>query len=129
MLSKLSEIILKNSSLTLPSLRWFKLKFGHLPDEIFGDRGLFCRWIAKCINKLFVKVSIQRRGKTKTIVPSRVHRREIRKRLPIEARISLAKRKFGWDRCRAKNPDHEENWICLQAAAMNVHLAFGCRPP
>jgi len=53
----------------------------------------------------------------------------IRRRLPIEAMISLGKRKFGWGRCRARIVDHEASWIGLGAACMNVHRTFIVKPP
>lgn len=118
-----------DSNLVLPSLRWFKTKFGHFPTEIFGDRGFFSRRTVQWLEKLSIRAFLQQRGKSKFTESSWIYHRTIRQRLPIEARISLAKRKFGWDRCRAKIPDHEESWIRLQAAAMNVHLAFSARSP
>jgi len=70
---------------------------------------------------------LQPRGKIRDTSP--VHRRRIRQRLPIEALITLGKRKFGWGKCRARNPDHELVWIGLGAAALNAHRAFLAEPP
>jgi hypothetical protein len=118
-----------DSNLVLPSLRWFKTKFGHLPDKIFGDRGFYSRWRARFLKDISIHPNLQQRGKVIESSSTKQRRWIFRHRLPIECRISSGKRKFGWDRCRAKNPDHEESWIRLQAAAMNVHLVFSCRSP
>ena len=110
-----------------PALRWFYERFGRLPREILGDRGFFARWRVKALKAMGVVPGLQQRGKA--IEKSAAHRRQIRQRLPIEARISLGKRKFGWSRCRARIDEHETSWIGLGAAALNAHLAFVAQPP
>ncbi|MFH1824212.1 MAG: transposase [Candidatus Firestonebacteria bacterium] len=116
-----------DSGLILNVLRWFKNKFGCLPEGIFGDRGFFSSSIKKLLEKLSIGDFIQPKGKI--VKDKKWYRGAIRGRLPVECRISLGKRKFGWDKCRARNNEHEENWIRLQAAAMNVHLRYICGPP
>ncbi|MBI4178855.1 transposase [bacterium] len=110
-----------------PALRWFYERFGRLPREILGDRGFFARWRVKALKAMGVVPGLQQRGKV--IEKSAAHRRQIRQRLPIEARISLGKRKFGWGRCRARIDEHETSWIGLGAAALNAHIAFVAQPP
>lgn len=114
-------------SMITPALRWFKARFGRLPDEVQGDRGFFARWKARVLKAMGITPGLQQRGKA--IEKSAAHRRMIRQRLVIEARISLGKRKFGWNRCRARIAEHETSWIGLGAAAMNAHLAFAAQPP
>ena len=70
---------------------------------------------------------LQQRGRVQSV--SSQQKRMTRQRLAIEAMISLGKRKFGWDRCRAKNEAHEHSRISLGAAAMNAHRAFLAQPP
>lgn len=118
-----------DSGLILDVLRWFKNKFGYLPKEFFGDRGFFSRSKSELLEKLSICDFIQPKGKVANAKDKKWYRKSNRVRLPIECRISLGKRKFGWDRCRARNNEHEENWIRLQAAAMNVHLRYLCGPP
>lgn len=116
-----------DATLITPALRWFKEKFGRLPDEVQGDRGFYARWRMRVLRAMGITPGLQQRGKA--IDKSAAWRRMIRQRLVIEARISLGKRKFGWNRCRARVAEHETSWIGLGAAAMNAHLAFAARPP
>lgn len=115
-----------DATLVTPALRWFKTTFGRLPTEVLGDRGFYARWRARRLEAMGITSGLQPRGKART--PARAHRRMIRQRLPIEAMISLAKRKFGWGKCRVRNPDHEFSWIGLGAAALNAHRAFRAPP-
>ncbi|MBI4669910.1 MAG: hypothetical protein HY747_12170 [Elusimicrobia bacterium] len=110
--------------LVTSALRWFYTKFGRLPREVLGDRGFFARWRVQALKAMGILPGLQQRGKA--IEKSPTHRRQIRQRLPIEALISLGKRKFGWSRCRARIDEHEASWIGLGAAAMNVHRAYYC---
>ena len=116
-----------DATLITPALRWFKERFGRLPDEVQGDRGFFARWRVRVLKAMGITPGLQQRGKA--IEKSAAWRRMIRQRLVIEARISLGKRKFGWNRCRARVAEHETSWIGLGAAAMNAHRAFAAQPP
>ena len=116
-----------DATLAIPGIRWFKTRFGRLPKECLGDRGFYAQWRVRCLTAIGIRVGFQERGKA--VEKTATSRRMIRQRLCIEAFISLAKRKFGWDRCRARRPDHEISWIGLGAAALNVHRAFIARPP
>lgn len=109
------------------ALRWFKTKFGRLPKEILGDRGFYARWRVRVLAAMGITPGLQQRGKV--VEKSPTHRRMIRQRLPIEALISLGKRKFGWNKCRARIAQHETSWIGLGAAALNAHRAFIMQPP
>lgn len=116
-----------DATMLTPALRWFKERFGRLPDEVQGDRGFYARWRVRALKAMGITPGLQQRGKA--IEKSAANRRMIRQRLVIEARISLGKRKFGWNRCRARVAEHETSWIGLGAAAMNAHLAFAAQPP
>lgn len=116
-----------DATMLTPALRWFKERFGRLPDEVQGDRGFYARWRVRALKAMGITPGLQQRGKA--IEKSAANRRMIRQRLVIEARISLGKRKFGWNRCRARIAEHETSWIGLGAAAMNAHLAFAAQPP
>ncbi len=113
---------LSDATLVVTALRWFKTKFGHFPKELLGDRGFYSRTNVHFLKLLGITLGLQQRGKAIEVLPS--HRRMIRQRLLIEAMVSLGKRKFGWNKCRARNPQHEASWIELGCAAMNVHRAF-----
>lgn len=116
-----------DSTLITPALRWFKARFGRLPREVLGDRGFYARWRVRILKAMDIAPGLQQRGKA--VEKSPTHRRMIRQRLPIEALISLGKRKFGWDKCRARIAYHETSWIGLGAAALNTHRAFRAQSP
>lgn len=106
----------------VPALRWFKTVFKRFPREMLADRGMWKRSWVRLFSAFGMQSGIQAKGRD--AAETSVNRRQIRQRLPIEARISLAKRCFGWNCCRARNDAHEASWIALGAAAMNVHLAY-----
>ncbi len=112
-----------DATMILSSLRWFKSTFGHLPKELFADRGFFSRQWVKWLAFLHIQPGLQPKGKNiDETTPA--YRRMVRKRLPIEAFISLVKRCHGLSRCRARTNHHETSWIRLGVAAGNAHKAF-----
>ena len=115
-----------DTRMVVPALEWFKTKFGKFPWELLADRGMWKRAMAQWMKAAGIGCGIQVKSPNAPDTP--VTRRQIRQRLPVEARISLGKRCFGWGRCLARNDDHEESWIRLGAAAMNVHLAYARSP-
>lgn len=112
-----------DSSLVIPTLRWFKTTFDSLPKELLGDRGLASRHNDQSLKFLSVHSGLQPRGK-QHLDP--IQRKDIRDRIPIEARISLGKRMAGWSRLKSKTPHHDSSWIRLDALALNLRLAFFC---
>jgi hypothetical protein len=112
-----------DATLVVPGLRWFKTTFGRFPKEVLGDRGFYSRLRVRWLTRLAIGAGLHPRGKRRSLA-----RRLIRQRLPVEAFISLAKRKFGWGRCRVRIPEHEASWIHLGAAALNAHRAFRAPP-
>lgn len=116
-----------DATLAIPGIRWFKNVFGRLPQECLGDRGFYAQWRVRALKAIGIHVGFQERGKV--VEKTATSRRMIRQRLCIEAFISLAKRKFGWNRLRARRQDHEISWLGLGAAALNAHRAFIVHPP
>lgn len=116
-----------DATLVTPALRWFKTTFGRLPKKLLGDRGFFSRWRVRFLKNIGIIPGLQARGKN--IHLSAADARMIRQRLPIEAFISLGKRKFGWGKCLARISHHETSWISLGAAALSAHRAFLMEPP
>lgn len=114
-------------TLVTPALRWFKTTFGKLPKKMLGDRGFFARWRVSFLKNIGIIAGLQARGKNIHLSPSDA--RMIRQRLPIEAFISLGKRKFGWGKCLARTSHHESSWISLGAAALSAHRFFLMEPP
>jgi hypothetical protein len=111
-----------DATMILQSLKWFKARFGHLPAELFADRGFFSRAWVKWLKFLGIEPGIQPRGKNIEETPR--YRRMVNKRLPVEAHISLVKRCHGLNRCRARNNQHEASWIGCGVAASNARKAF-----
>lgn len=112
-----------DATLLLPALRWFKATFGRLPKELFADRGFFSRTWVRWLTSLRIQPGLQPRGKhIDDSTPA--YRRMVRRRLPIEAFISLDKRCHGLNRCRARTIPHEPAWIQLGVAAGNARKAF-----
>ena len=116
-----------DATMVSTALRWFKQRFGRLPKKLLGDRGFYSKWRVGLLEKMGIVAGLQQRGKN--VQTSKLQQRMIRQRLPIEALISLSKRKFGWGKCRARIPQHEASWIGMGAACMNVHRTFLVRPP
>jgi hypothetical protein len=112
-----------DATLILPALRWFKATFGRLPKELFADRGFFSRTWVRWLKSLGIEPGLQPRGK-RIDDSTPAYRRMVRRRLPIEAFISLDKRCHGLNRCRARSIPHEPAWIHLGVAAGNAHKAF-----
>lgn len=112
-----------DTTLILPALRWFKATFGRLPKELFADRGFFSRSWVRWLKTLGIEPGLQPRGK-RIDDSTPAYRRMVRRRLPIEAFISLDKRCHGLNRCRARTIPHEPAWIHLGVAAGNAHKAF-----
>lgn len=110
-----------DAHLIVRGVSWFKERFGKFPKKVLGDRGFFSRFNVRRLEAMHILSGLQPRGKTKLSKKDAEH---IRKRLPIEARISLGKRLFGWGKCLARIDSHESSWIGLGGSAMNVHCAF-----
>ena len=115
-----------DSSLALATLIWFKRTFGHLPKELLGDRGLSSRHNELILKSVSVRSGLQPRGNN-PLNPKQ--KKDIRDRLAIEARISLAKRMTGWSRLMSRTPSHDHSWIALDSLAANLRLAFFCNSP
>jgi hypothetical protein len=112
-----------------PSIQNYKQTFGHTLTELGADRGFYSRENVIKDRELGVKnVAIQRKGEI--ISPSKdppFVRRLRKARCAIEAKISLAKRSFGWNRINYQIPNGEEIWLRLSLLAMNYHLALDYR--
>lgn len=116
-----------DSLMIAPALRWFKNKFNRLPKKILGDRGFSAEWRNPFLKKMKIISGIQQRGKK--IKDSTESRKMINQRLIIEAMISLGKRKFGLNKCRARIKEYEASWIGLGISALNAHRAFRYSSP
>ncbi|MBL7132108.1 MAG: IS5 family transposase [Candidatus Omnitrophica bacterium] len=98
---------------------------GRPPTQLAADRGF---WSQDNHNKAealgIQKVAIENKGKSNHLKGKPFAKRLRRLRCKIEAKISLAKRKFGLNRCRYLLPNGEEMWIRLGLSVMNLKHAM-----
>ncbi len=101
--------------------------FGYLPTQLATDRGFWSKDNFKLAAEDFKipKVAIQNKGKSDYLKNKPFKERLRRLRCAIEAKISLAKRKYGLNRIRYSIPEGEEIWIRLGLTAMNLRTAVG----
>lgn len=117
-----------HDSLLLPhSISDYTERFGHLPTQLAADRGFHSPENNRlCLEQGIKKVAIQRKGKRVSNQKDPPFKDRLkRQRCALEAKVSLAKRCFGWDRINYRIPDGEEMWLRLGAMAMNLSLASG----
>ena len=103
----------------------YQTRFGRLPSQIAADRGFYSKDNYQyCLDKKITKVAIEKKGKPSTTSPPAFLKRLRRGRCAIEAKISLAKRKFGLDRINYRISGGEEIWIRLGLMVMNLKSAL-----
>jgi len=104
-----------------PSIQGYKERFGSLPTQLATDRGF---WSKENYNLAqdygILKIAMENKGKNSHLKDKPFRERLRRARCKIEAKISLAKRKFGLDRSRYSIASGEEIWIRLGLIAMNI---------
>lgn len=103
----------------------YKETFGYLPTQLATDRGFWSKDNFKLAIEDFKipKVAIQNKGKSDYLKTKPFKERLRRLRCAIEAKISLAKRKYGLNRICYSIPEGEEIWIRLGLVAMNLKAA------
>lgn len=105
----------------MTSLENYHNQFGHVPTEMATDRGFYSQANVLRAKEFGVgKVGIHPKGKKPPGEFSRrTWKRLISLRSAIEAKISLAKRRFGLDRIQYRARNGEELWIRMGLLAMN----------
>lgn len=109
------------------SVNNFHSAFGKPPSEIATDRGFYSKSnIAFATNAGIKNVAIAKKGSSKSMdyCNKTAYKRLCCLRCSIEAKISLAKRKFGLDRVNYRINDGEEIWIRFGLLAMNLKSAL-----
>lgn len=109
------------------SIKGYQERFGSLPTQLAADRGFWSkenRQLAE--NYAIKKIAIENKGKSSYLKGKPFRERLRRLRCSIEAKISLAKRKYGLDRIRYTMPQGEEMWVRLGLIAMNLKTSVGC---
>ncbi|MDO8662673.1 MAG: IS5 family transposase [Candidatus Omnitrophota bacterium] len=123
-LESLNFANISDSNLLGTAIDAYKERFGSYPSQLSADRGF---WSKKnyllAEEKNISKIAIENKGKSSYLEHKPFRERLRRLRCSIEAKISLAKRKYGLDRIRYHIPDGEEMWIRLGLMAMNLKTA------
>jgi IS5 family transposase len=102
----------------------YRERRGKPPTQLAADRGFWSQENYDKAESLGIKkVAIQNKGKSNHLKDKPFAKRLRALRCKIEAKISLAKRKYGLDRCRYLLPDGEEIWIRLGLSVMNLRHA------
>ncbi len=109
------------------AIKGYKERFGNFPTQLATDRGF---WSPENLHLAYdygiSKIAIENKGKSNHLKGKPFRERLRRLRCSIEAKISLAKRKYGLDRIRYYIPQGEEMWIRLGLISMNLKTAVGC---
>ena len=106
------------------SLLAYQERFDHLPSQLATDRGFWSKDNQQLAETLGVKkIAIENKGKSNHLQGKPFKERLRRLRCKIEAKISLAKRKYGLNRCLYSIPHGEEIWARLGLIAMNLKMA------
>lgn len=120
----LEELIFNNASdsqLLGASIQGYKQRFKRLPTQLAADRGFWSLQNYDFAEKLGIsKIAIENKGKSSHLKGKPFRERLRRARCSIEAKISLAKRKYGLNRSLYNIADGEEIWIRLGLMAMNL---------
>lgn len=115
---------ISDSQLLDTAIKGYKQCFGHLPTQLAADRGFWSKEnYALACDYGIPKIAIENKGKSSYLKNKPFRERLRRLRCSIEARISLAKRKYGLDRSLYNIANGEEIWIRLGLMAMNLKTA------
>jgi len=115
-----------DSHLLEASIQKYKERFGCYPTQLAADRGFWSKENRQLAEDYGIKkIAIENKGKSSYLKGKPFRERLRRLRCKIEAKISLAKRKYGLDRCLYSIQGGEEIWARLGLLAMNLKMAYG----
>ncbi len=115
-----------DSHLLETSFQKYKERFDRYPTQLAADRGFWSKENRQLAENYGVKkIAIENKGKSSYLKGQPFRERLRRLRCKIEAKISLAKRKYGLDRCLYSIQGGEEIWVRLGLLAMNLKQAYG----
>lgn len=107
------------------SIQGYKKRFGKSPTQLAADRGFWSKENRQLAESYGIKkIAIENKGKSNYLKGQPFSERLRRLRCKIEAKISLAKRKYGLNRCLYSIEHGEEIWARLGLTAMNLKMAF-----
>ena len=108
------------------AIKGYKERFNSLPTQLTTDRGFWSPENYTLADDYGIaKIAIENKGKSSYLKGKPFRERLRRLRCAIEAKISLAKRKFGLDRIRYTIQNGEEIWVRLSLISMNLKTAVG----
>ncbi len=108
------------------SIQSYKERFHKLPTQLAADRGFWSKDNKQLAEDYGIKkIAMENKGKSNYLKGKPFKERLRRLRCKIEAKISLAKRRHGLDRCLYSIQHGEEIWARLGLTAMNLKMAFG----
>lgn len=114
-----------DAQLLQTSIKGYRERFGRLPTQLAADRGFWSKDNLKLAQDYGIsKIAIENKGKSSYLQDKPFRERLRRLRCKIEAKISLAKRKYGLNRCLYSIQHGEEMWARLGLMAMNLKTAF-----
>lgn len=125
-LEHLSLNNISDSQLLDISLKGYQERFGSLPTQLAADRGFWSKENRQlAVDYGIKKIAIENKGKSSYLQGKPFRERLRRLRCKIEAKISLAKRKYGLDRSLYSITNGEEIWVRLGLMMMNLKTAVG----
>ncbi len=108
------------------AIKGYKERFNSLPTQLTTDRGFWSPENYTLAEDYGIaKIAIENKGKSSYLKDKPFRERLRCLRCSIEAKISLAKRKFGLGRIRYTIQNGEEIWVRLSLISMNLKTAVG----
>lgn len=125
-LEQLSFNNVSDSQLLDIALKGYQERFGSMPTQLAADRGFWSKENHQLAEDYGIKkIAIENKGKSSYLKGKPFRERLRRLRCSIEAKISLAKRKYGLSRTRYNIQNGEEIWVRLGLIAMNLKTSVG----
>ena len=125
-LEQLSFNNISDTHLLDTSLKGYQERFGSMPTQLAADRGFWSKENHQLAEDCGIKkIAIENKGKSSYLKGKPFRERLRRLRCSIEAKISLAKRKYGLSRTRYNIQNGEEIWVRLGLIAMNLKTSVG----
>ena len=114
-----------DTQLLTAAIDGYQTRRGSPPTQLAADRGFWSKDNNDTALNLGVqKVAIQNKGKSNHLKDKPFAKRLRSLRCKIESKISLAKRKYGLNRCLYYQENGEEMWTRLGLLAMNLKTAM-----
>lgn len=125
-LEHLSFNNISDSQLLDTALKGYQERFFRHPTQIAADRGFWSKENYQLAENYGIKkIALENKGKSSYLKGKPFRERLRRLRCSIEAKISLAKRKYGLSRIRYNIQNGEEIWVRLGLIAMNLKTSTG----